>query len=902
MALTAGTKLGPYEIQSLLGAGGMGEVYRARDTRLDRTVAVKVLASHLSSSPELKQRMEREGRAISSLNHPHICQLYDIGSQSGTDYLVMEFLEGETLAERLRKGAMPLNEIFKVGIAVAEALAVAHRNGIVHRDLKPGNIMLTAGGAKLMDFGLAKPLGVPAAAPGSGTAPPSFTAAPTLSGPSPLTPLTTAGSIVGTIQYMSPEQIEGKEADARSDIFAFGAVLYEMVAGKRPFSGKSQISLASSILESDPEPVSKLKPNTPPAFEHVVTTCLQKNPEERYQSAQDIKLELQWIAADRTAPAVAAPLPSSSNKQRIGWAAALIAAIILGAAAGIFLYHPAQSARVTRTVINPPEKTTLNLTGDAAGPPVLSPDGTSLAFAATGGDGKTMLWVRPMNLLEARMLPGTDGAVFPFWSPDSRSLGFFAEGKLKTIDIDGGSTQTVADAPYGRGAAWGPGGVILFSPAPSAALLRVSASGGTAVPITKIDPALHTSHRWPFFLPDGKHFLYLALHHDPSKSANNTLYYASLDGRENRPLFRSQSDAVYASGFLLFGNGDQLMAQPFDPAKGTLSGEPHNVAKGVMNDSGTWHMDASASNDGLLVFGSGASGQLQLVWMDRSSKEISTIADKLNQLLGAVLSPQGDRIALSIGGGQIDIWVLDLARGVRTRLTFGPISNLSPIWSPDGKWIVYTSVRSGHFDFCRKPSDGSGAEEILLTDDHQIAATDWSRDGKYLLYSRCSLDSHCEIWDLPLEGEHKPSLVLEAVRPSAAASYLSAAGKFSPDGHWLAYTSGESGTLQVYVVSFGSGQGKWQVSANGGGQPLWSKDGKELYYMDATYNLFAVPVTSAGGALQFGAAQKLVTNWSAPQVFYDVSPGGKKFLLDRVAQQVSQSVTVVTDFTAELKK
>ncbi len=892
MALTAGTKLGPYEIQSPLGAGGMGEVYRARDTRLDRVVAVKVLASHLSSSPELKQRMEREARAISSLNHPHICQLYDIGSDNGTDFLVMEFLEGATLADKLRNGALPLAEVFRIGIDIAEALAVAHRSGIVHRDLKPGNIMLTAGGAKLMDFGLAKPLGVQSAS-GSGAAPPSFTAVATLSGPSPLSPLTTAGSIVGTIQYMAPEQIEGKEADARSDIFAFGAVLYEMVAGKRPFSGKSQISMASSILESDPAPISGIKPNTPAAFEHVVATCLQKNPEERYQSAQDIKLELQWIAADRSAPAVATATPApAKKKERIGWAAALVAAIVLTAAAVMLFYHPAQSSHSIRAVIDPPEKSTFNLTGDSAGPPVLSPDGSSIAFATTGADGKTGLWVRPTNALEAHALPGTEGAIFPFWSPDSRSLGFFAESKLKTIDLDG-SAQIVCDVPLGRGGAWGPGGVILFSPAPSAPLMRVSASGGTPVAITKVDATLHTSHRWPFFLPDGKHFLYVALHHDPSKAANNTLYYASLDGRENRPLFRSQTNAVYASGFLLFGRGDQLIAQPFNPSSGTLSGEAQNVAKGVMNDGSTWHMDASASNDGLLVFGSGASGDLRLVWLDRSGKQISTIADNLPDLQAAVLSPQGDRVALQLNAGETDIWVLDLARGVRTRLTFGPIGNVFPIWSPDGKWIAYSSARNGGFALCRKPSDGSGAEETLLTEVYQPALDDWSRDGKYLIYSRLISGSPWrQIWSLPLEGAHKPSLVLER----------GITGKLSPDGRWLAYVSSESGTPQVYVVPFGGGQGKWQVSANGAIQPTWSKDGKELFYMDLTFNLLAVPVTNTGGALQFGAAEKLVDHWSAPQVFYDVSPDSKKFLLDRVAQQVSQSVTVVTNFTAGLKK
>ena len=892
MALASGTKLGPYEIQSPLGAGGMGEVYRALDTRLDRTVAIKVLASHLSSSPELKQRMEREARAISSLNHPHICHLYDIGSQDGTDYLVMEFLEGETLAERLRKGAMPLNEILKIGIAVAESLAVAHRQGIVHRDLKPGNIMLTQGGAKLMDFGLAKPLGLQATGAGSGSAP-SFTAAATLSGPSPLSPLTSAGSIIGTIQYMSPEQIEGKEADARSDIFAFGAVLYEMVTGKRPFAGKSQISLASSILENDPEPVSTVKPLTPTAFEHVVTTCLQKNPEERFQAAHDIKLELQWIAADRSAPAVAALPPSPPQaRERLGWALALVAAIVLSAAAAMFLYHPAQTARAIRTVINPPEKTTLNLTGDGAGPPVLSPDGTSIVFAATGADGKTGLWVRPMNSLEAHALPDTDGAIFPFWSPDSRSLGFFADSKLKTIDLNGGSVQAICDAQLGRGGAWGPGGVIVFSPEPSAPLMRVSASGGSPAPITKVDSAQYTSNRWPFFLPDGKHFLYLALHHDPSKSANNTLYYASLDRSENRPLFRSQSNAVYANGFLLFARGDQLMAQTFDPAKGTLSGEPRSVAKGVMNDISTWHMDASASSDGLLVFASGGSGDLQLVWMERGGKQISTIADKITNLQFARVSPQGDRVALQIDAGVNDIWVLDLARGVRTRLTFGPIANTLPVWSPDGKWIAYSSNRTGHFDLYRKPSDGSGSEEILFTNEQESIANDWSRDGKSLIYTRRTPEGHGEIWVLPLEGERKPSLVVARGNQ----------GQLSPDGHWLAYGSSESGALEVYVVAFGGGQGKWQVSARGGVQPRWSKDGKELYYMDPTYNLFAVPVKDAGGALQFGAPQTLVSGWSAPQVFYDVAPDGKKILLDRVSQQVSQSVTVVTNFASELKK
>jgi eukaryotic-like serine/threonine-protein kinase len=902
MALTPGTKFGPYEIQAQLGAGGMGEVYRALDTRLDRTVAIKVLASHLSSSPELKQRMEREARSISALNHPHICQLYDIGSQNGTDFLVMEFLEGETLAERLKRGALPLPETLKIGSAVAEALAVAHRQGIVHRDLKPGNIMLTPSGAKLMDFGLAKPLGLPNTGMGSGAAAapaPSFTAMATMSGPSPLSPLTTAGSMIGTIQYMSPEQIEGKEADPRSDIFAFGAVLYEMVTGKRPFAGKSQISLASSILEKDPDPVSATNPSIPPAFEHVVTTCLQKSPDERYLAAHDIRIELTWIAGIRSSPAVAiVPGPPSNTRERFGWIAGVVTAIVLGVAAGLFFSRPTQSTQTVRTVVDPPAKVTLNLTGDFAGPPVLSRDGTALAFAATSADGKTALWVRPMDTLDAHLIPGTDGAIFPFWSPDGRSLGFFADGKVKTIDLNGGSPLAVCDAPFGRGGTWGPGGVILFTPGTQSPLLRVSATGGTPSPVTKLDLATHTSHRWPFFLPDGTHFIYLAINHDPSRAANDSLYYASLDGKENRPLFQSQSNAVYGSGFLLFARGGQLMAQPFDASSGTMSGEAQAIASGVVDDVSTWHTDVTASNNGMLVVGSGGTADWQLVWMDRSGKQIGTVADKLTNLQTARISPQGDRIALQIDTGMNDIWVLDLARNVRTRLTFGPVSNTFPVWSPDGKWIAYSSDRSGHANLYRKRSDGSGAEELLLTDELVCLATSWSADGKTLFYSRGPAGNNWEVWALPLEGERKPVLVI----PHSGNSF-SAMGTLSPNGRWMAYTSNESGAAEVYVVAYGGGQGKWQVSTNEGSKQQWSKDGKELYFAnDISRVLSVVPVKESGGALQFGTAQALVTTPATQQFIYDVSPDGKRILLNIVAQQVNQSVTVITNFPAGLKK
>jgi len=890
MTLNPGTKLAAYQIQSALGAGGMGEVYRAVDTRLNRTVAVKVLPGHLSESPEAKERFDREARAISALNHARICTLYDVGHQDGIDFLIMEYLEGESLADRLRKGALPLKDALKIGIDVCEALEAAHRQGIVHRDLKPGNIMLTPCGAKLMDFGLAKPLGVAAANSRAGSAP-SFTAVATAIGSSPISPLTSAGTVVGTIQYMSPEQIEGKEADARSDLFALGSVLYEMASGKRPFAGRSQISLASEILEKDPEPISASKPMTPPALDYTVNTCLQKNPDERFQTAHDVKLQLQWISTSSSSTGMKAmPAAAPRKRAKYAWIAAAVVALLLVGIAALFMARPAPWTQVTRTMINPPDKAVLNLAGDSAGPPVLSPDGKMLAFTATKQDGSTAIWVRPLDSLEAQPLQGSEGAVFPFWSPDSRALGFFADGKLKTIDLNGNSPQVVADAPFGRGGTWGPDGVILFSPATLNPLVRVNATGGTPVEVTKVDRSQHSSHRWPFFLPDGKHFLYLAINHEPSKWSNDMLYFASLDGKENRPLFHSLSNAIYADGYLLFAHGDQLMAQAFDPNNGKLSGEAVTIAKGVLSDLTTWHMDASAFSDKLLVLGNGGAANWQLLWLDRGGKQITPIAENLPNLQRSTLSPQGDRIALEIDDGQADIWTLDLARGVRTRLTFGPIANESPVWSPDGKWIAYVSDSGGRAVISRKPADGSGPEEQLYAEDQLVFLSQWTHDGKYLIYAGGAIGAQ-DLWALPLEGERKPWLLVQH----------GTEGQVSPNGRWLAYASSESGDSEVYVSAF-RGPGKWQVSTHGGVWAEWGDDGKQLYYMDPRLTLYTVPVTEAGGALEFGSPQVLISNWSSPQFFFDVAPDGKKFLLDRIAQQVGQSMTVVTNWAAELKK
>ena len=890
MTFAPGAKLGPYELQRMVGRGGMGEVYCAVDSRLDRTVAIKVISSRLSASPELKLRMEREARTVSSLNHPHICQLYDVGSQDGNDYLVMEYLDGQTLAEELLNGPLPLAAIYKIGIAIAEALEFAHRQGIVHRDLKPANIMLVRGEAKLMDFGLAKLLVQPHGE--NPTAAPLFSAMPTMSGPSPFGPLTSAGTIVGTMQYMSPEQIEGKEVDARTDIFALGAVLYEMAAGKSAFDGKSQISLASSILEKDPAPVSSIKPEVPHAFDHLVTSCLQKDPEARFRSAHDIKLELHWIATEKpTTSEVAA----ASGSKRWVWAGIVLGGMILAAIAG-FTLHRQRGPGYVRASLEPPAKTSFNLMGDFAGPPVVSPDGTFIAFSASDASGKTALWIRPANSLDSRVLPDTDGAMFPFWAPDSRAVGFFANSKLKTIDITGSSAQAIADAPFGRGGAWGTDGTIVFSPESQAPLMKVPSSGGIPMNVTHLNRSIQTSHRWPFFLPDGKHFLYLALNHDPALSANDGIYYASVDGKENRQLIHAESNAICAADFLIFAQGDQLIAQPFDVKTGKLRGEPEMIAKGVANDLTTWHMDASASHDGLLVFGSSENDGWQLVWVDRTGKQIGVAASQLPNLQVARISPQGDRVALQIETSQADIWILAFSRGALTRLTFGPTSNVYPAWSPDGKWIAYSSQREGRFNIYRKPSDGSGNEELLQTDIQQLAVTDWSRDGRYLIYSRAESESKWQLWALPLEGKNKPSMVV----PHSIAT-VTAGGRVSPDGRWIVYASNESSRNEIYVAGFDGTQGKWQVSSNGGELPQWSNDGKEIFYMDGTFTFYAVPVHYEGSALQFGPTKTLIRNWSAPDVAYDVSPDGQKFLLDRASQQVSGEATVVTNFIGPSK-
>ena len=524
MTLGSGTTLGRYEIGSPLGAGGMGEVYRARDTRLDRTVAIKILPAHLSSNPEAKQRFEREARAISSLNHPNICTLHDVGHQDGVDYLVMECLEGQTLADRLLKSPLPLEQVLKYGIEICEGLENAHKTGVIHRDLKPGNVMLTKTGAKLMDFGLAK------------AAPLSSNLTMTLSGPSAEQPLTERGTVVGTFQYMAPEQVEGKEADARSDIFALGALLYEMTTGKRAFTGETRGSIVAAILAADPPPISTVQPMSPPALEKVVKGCLAKDPEERLQTAHDVKLQLKWIAEGGSQAGVPAPLASQrKTRERILWSASAFLAMACLALAVIHFGQTKATQPAIHTYIPAPEKSTFAFVGDHTGPLVISPDGTRLVYAALSPDGKQMLWLRPLEAASSQRLPGTEDAAYPFWSPDSRFIGFFAEGKLKTIAAVGGPAQVLCDAPDGRGGTWNREGTIVFPRTFNGSMYRISAGGGTPVQVTELDASQEeNSHRWPQFLPDGRHFLFYVR---SQRGTGAGEYVGSLDSKDKKCFF-----------------------------------------------------------------------------------------------------------------------------------------------------------------------------------------------------------------------------------------------------------------------------------------------------------------------------------------------------------------------------
>jgi serine/threonine protein kinase len=882
----------------------MGEVYRALDTRLDRIVAVKILPSRLSEDPEARERFDREARTISSLNHPNICTLHDVGHQNGVDYLVMEYLAGETLASRLNKGALASDQVVKYGIEICEGLEMAHRSGVVHRDLKPGNIMLAPTGVKLMDFGLAKSLPAHASAAASLTA--------TGSSPAANSPLTEKGMVIGTFQYMSPEQVQGKEVDGRSDIFSLGAVLYEMVTGEKAFEGKSQLSVAAAILEDEPAPIGSVKPMTSAALDHAIVCCLAKNPEDRWQTVRDLALELKWTAESGAKAGILTPAGRRKPGRR--WLAWSVAALL-----GVTVVLTTYLFRSKRPPVTTPMRFEMRLPAGTLGF-TLSPDGRQMAFLAPGTDGRNLVWIRALDSLEPHPLPGTESVFVPvFWSPDSRFIAFQARNKLKKIDISGGPPQDVCDFPRAiLGGAWNRGGTIIFGTVGNG-IMQVPAAGGVPALLTTTEGRKEV-HVFPTFLPDGRHFFYLRSNDNPG------IYLGSLDVKpeqQSRGLILSTPlMAVYTAsaesrmGNLLFLREGVLLAQAFDETILQPHGDPIRVAEGVRNLFLSGMFSVSAS--GILAFSAGprALWLSRLGWFDRQGKKLGDIGQAgTYTYTDLALSPDGSRLAASkidprLGEGESGIWLLDLVRGVNTRFTFDLTPNSAPVWSPDGSRVAFATFRAGGNAIYQKTTNGAGKElaTVSPTDDPKFP-NDWSRDGRFLLYTQQDPQTHADLWVLPLAGDGTPS---GTATPFAKTAFSEEQGRFSPDTRWIAYASDESGRSEVYVQPFPAppdGGSKTPISRDGGSGPRWRRDGKELFYFSPDGRLMVADVTegpifkvSVPRTLFEVPVAQIAHNLPDMQVLgWDVAPDGKRLLID-TSTASSDPVTVVLNWTAQLKK
>jgi Tol biopolymer transport system component len=881
----------------------MGEVYRARDPRLERTVAIKVLPAHLNANPELRARFEREAKAISGLQHPNICVLYDVGSEGGIDFLVMEYLEGETLFARLIRKPLTPDETLKIATEVADALVKAHRSGIVHRDLKPGNVMLTKGGAKLMDFGLAKPLSLlagPHSGSKSGSAHISSMATMAATMADLASPVTVAGTLIGTVQYMSPEQIQGKEADARSDIFAFGAMLYEMLTGKRAFQGKSQLSLASAILEKDPDPIATIQPLTPPALEQIVRTCLAKDPDDRFQSAHDLKLQLQWIGAGGSQVGAPAVVTSRRKKTATVLTAATIAGWLAAAALGILLMIYAgrlTSARQpVHTSIEPPAGFDFFTVVDGA--PAISPDGQQVAFLAakkgtsfTPGGGS--LYLLRLSTGESAPVAGAQSALFPFWSPDGKYLGFFSEGKLKKVPVAGGTVggtvQVLCDAPDGRGGSWNEQGTIIFAPRIAGSLQSVSDGGGTPVEITKGDSSVQGyTDRDPYFLPDGKHFLFVRRAKD-----SGSVYVGSLDSSVTKPggdvkqILPIGSNVAYSDGYLFYVKEGALTAQEFDPSSLTFKGKPVSVASNVEFAPARNEGSFSVSHNVLLYRHTSVVNR-ELVWLDLSGKEVDHWGEPAPYLRGNLSAQTQTALLLRAtpGGNGYSVWISDVARKTVNRLTQDSDRSATGALSPEGK-DVWISTSTGYVSsLTRKSLSASGTEEKVLDNfNENMILFDISRDGRYLVFNHQDPKTDFDIYTMDLQGEKK--LVPVLTGPSAEHN-----GHVSPDDKWLAYISNETGTDEVFVTSFPVSGSRWQVSSGGATTPgQWSADGKNLRYRKGE-KIFNVEVHSGVSKPDFSAPKELL---SLPTSIIDIAllPDDKRILALRPS---GDSTPVPIDF------
>jgi serine/threonine protein kinase len=867
MALSAGTKLGPYEIESAIGAGGMGEVYKARDTRLDRVVAIKVLPTHLSERPDLRERFDREAKAISKLSHSHICALYDVGHEDGVDFLVMEYLDGETLGDHLAKEKVTAAQLLRIGTQIAEALDTAHQNGIVHRDLKPGNIMLTASGVKLLDFGLAK-VGEMTGGPAGGLS-------GVLTEAQSDQPLTAEGTILGTLQYMAPEQLEGREADARTDLFALGAILYEMATGKKAFAGASQASLISSIMGSEPSPLSAIDATSPPALDWVIRTCLSKNPNDRFRSAHDLQLQLQWIQEGSSQIGVPAGVARKRvTRERIAWAATLLLLVVSAISIASIIRTGGDDKEVVRAYLPAPEGHNYHFVG-RGGPLALSPDGRFVTFSARDEDGKSGLWLRPLDALTSHPIAGTEDASYPFWSPDSRFIAFFVQSRLKKVDAAGGPPVTLCTVKTnGRGGSWSQEGSIIIGELNSG-VHRVPAAGGEPVQITFLDTTrAETTHRWPSFLPDGKHFLYYA--RISQGAEDNGIWLGSLDDSEPELLIHCQSNALYTSGHLLYLRENTLMAHPFDPGKREFTGEAIPAAEQVQFDTPFSRGTFTVSEDGDLAYQPG--GELmgnQLAWVDREGNQLSIMGDEVLHS-GPHVSPGGKEVVVAINdpqAGSPDLWIYDVDRGIRTRFTYGQINVNYPTWSPDGKQVVYaSSAGSGKLDLYRKPLYGISKETLLLSSGVDKHPTSWTPDGKYIVFHHRGIENSWDLAVVSASGEGEP-------REFLATPYQEDGGVVSPDGRWIAYASTESGTYEIYVTSFPEAGRKWQISTDGGDFPRWRGDGQELFYM-AGETIYSARVTPGTDTFIVGEVTMLFPlPTSLIGVPYDVTHDGERFLV-----------------------
>jgi len=862
-------------------------VYRARDTKLKRDVAIKVLPAAVARDPDRLARFEREARLMASLDHPNIGAIYGLEETNNTRALVLALIDGPTLADRIATGPVPLEESIHLAGQIAEALEYAHDRGVIHRDLKPANVKITPEGTvKVLDFGLAKALtGEADTLSGSPANSPAMS--PTLT-----MRATQAGMILGTAAYMAPEQAKGKTVDRRADIWAFGVVFFEMLTGEPLFTGDSAAEIMASAIKEEPK-LDRLSASTPPAIRGLIERCLNKDPKQRLQAIGEARITLQTPNVERAAVSagdhpVALAVP---KKSRLAWITAVSAILALAALSWVHFREVPPIEKSLRFQIAPPDKAPI-------GEFRLSPDGRHLAFISG-----TKVWVRSLDSLESKSLDGSEGATYPFWSPDSENLGFFSRGKLKRIPRIGGPVQTLCDAATGRGATWSREGVIVFSPGPTATLFRVSAAGGAPVPVTKfVGSSASQGHRFPEFLPDGQHFLYAA---QSDKPEDNGVYVGGLDGTRAR-ILPEQSSAIFApgpagqaNGYILFRRLDTLMAQPFDAARLRLAGDVFPVSDrvGEAFAANTGFGAFSLSADGTLVLGSGESGSRRFVWFDRSGKRMAAATEPGNLVTdsGPTLSPDGKKLAYVTGNNEeATIWLQNLAGGSPSRFTFAPGRNSNAVWSPDGSLIVFSlqSRSTSNSDLIVKPAHGAGKEELLLHAGVNGAATDWSRDGKLLAYST-DLPS-ADLWLLPLEGERKPVSFLRT-------PFAEMDGHFSPDAKFLVYKSDESGQGQIYVQPVPPNGSKWQVSKAGGANPTWRRDWKEIFYVAPDQKLMAAPVKTEP-AFEAGTPQIL---FEAGNGAYIPSADGQRFLVVVPAGgEAAQAppLTVVTHWQAGLKK